>query len=74
MIKGFVSMKLGISFVMEFDMGVSFVGLKYCELWDGIGLSYIGFFVYWCVDNENLVFNCFFEMLVECYFFLFFGD
>ena len=67
MIKGLVSMKLGISLVMESDMGASFAGLKYRELRDGTGSSHIGFSAHWCADNENPALNRFLEMLAERY-------
>lgn len=67
MIKSLVSMKLGISLVMESDMGASFAGLVYRELRDGTGSSRIGFSAHWCADNENPVLHGFLQLLSERY-------
>ena len=67
MIRSLVSMKLGVSLIMESDMGASFAGLKYRELRDGTGSSHIGFSAHWCADNENPALNRFLELLAERY-------
>jgi len=67
MIKSLVSMRLGISLVMESDMGASFAGLVYRELRDGTGSSRIGFSAHWCADNENPALHGFLKLLSERY-------
>jgi len=52
-IKNLISMGLGISLVMESDIGASFAGLVYRELRDGIRPSYISFSAHWRGDNDN---------------------
>ena len=46
-IKSLISMRLGISLVMESDIGASFAGLVYRELRDRIRPSYISFSAHW---------------------------
>lgn len=52
-IKSLVSMGVGVSLVLESDVGASFGGLVYCELRDGSGASRLDFFAEWRPDNEN---------------------
>jgi DNA-binding transcriptional LysR family regulator len=66
-IKSLISMKLGISLVMESDIGASFAGLVYRELRDGIQPSYISFSAHWRGDNENPALHGFLKLLAERY-------
>jgi DNA-binding transcriptional LysR family regulator len=66
-IKSLISMRLGISLVMESDIGASFAGLVYRELRDGMGPSYISFSAHWRGDNENPALNGFLKLLAERY-------
>ena len=52
-IKSLISMGMGLSLVMESDIGASFAGLVYRELQDGTGPSRVDFYAHWCDDNEN---------------------
>ena len=66
-IKSLISMGLGISLVMESDVGASFAGLTYREIHDGTGSSRIGFSAHWRDDNENPTLHRFLELLAERY-------
>lgn len=66
-IKSLISMELGISLVMESDMGANFAGLVYRELRDGTGSSRIDFSAHWRADNENPVLDGFLKLLSERY-------
>lgn len=66
-IKSLVSMKAGISLVLESDMGASYAGLVYRELRDGTGPSRFDFSAYWSADNENPALAAFLKMLSERY-------
>ncbi len=66
-VKSLISMGLGISLVMESDIGASFAGLVYRELRDGTGSSRIGFSAHWRADNENPALNSFLKLLAERY-------
>lgn len=66
-IKSLVSMKVGISLVLESDVGASFGELVYRELRDGTGSSRIGFSAHWRADNENPVLESFLKLLAERY-------
>lgn len=66
-IKSLVSMRLGISLVMESDIGASFSGLVYRELRDGIRPSYLSFSAHWRGDNENPALHGFLKLLAEHY-------
>jgi DNA-binding transcriptional LysR family regulator len=66
-IKSLISMKAGISLVLESDMGASFAGLMYRELRDGTGPSRFDYSAYWRKDNENPALNAFIKMLSERY-------
>jgi DNA-binding transcriptional LysR family regulator len=66
-IKSLTSMGLGISLVMESDMGASFAGLVYRELQDGMGSSHIDFSAHWRADNNNPTLQCFLELFAERY-------
>lgn len=66
-IKSLVAMKLGISLVLESDIGANFSGLVYRELRDGTGPSRLGFSAYWRGDNESPALDAFLKMLSERY-------
>lgn len=66
-IKSLVSMGLGVSLVMESDMGARFAGLAYRELRDGTGSSRIDFSAHWRPDNENPALHSFRQLLSERY-------
>ena len=66
-IKSLTSMRLGISLVMESDIGASFAGLVYRELRDGIRPSYLSFSAHWRGDNENPALHGFLKLLTERY-------
>ncbi len=67
MVKSLISMGLGISLVMESDMGAKFAGLVYRELRDGTGSSRIDFSAHWRPDNENPALHGFLQLLSERY-------
>jgi DNA-binding transcriptional LysR family regulator len=60
-------MKLGISLVLESDMGASFSGLVYRELRDGSGPSQLRYSAYWRAENENPALNAFLKLLSDRY-------
>jgi DNA-binding transcriptional LysR family regulator len=66
-IKSLISMGLGISLVLESDLGANFVGLTYREVQDGTGPSRIGFWARWHPDNENPALAHFLKLLSERY-------
>lgn len=66
-IKSLISMKLGISLVLESDTGASFAGLVYRELRDGTGPTHITFSAHWRPDNENPALDTFLRLLAERY-------
>ena len=66
-IKSLISMRLGISLVMESDIGASFAGLVYRELDDGRRPSYLNFSAHWRGDNENPALHGFLQLLAERY-------
>jgi DNA-binding transcriptional LysR family regulator len=66
-IKSLVSMKAGISLVLESDMGASIAGLVYRELRDGSGPSRFDYSAYWRAENENPALRVFLKMLSERY-------
>jgi DNA-binding transcriptional LysR family regulator len=66
-IKCLVSMKLGISLVLESDVGASFAGLVYRELRDGTGATRFDFSAHWRADNENPALDGFLALLAERY-------
>lgn len=66
-IKSLISMKRGISLVLESDMEANFAGLVYRELRDGTGPSRFDYSAYWRADNENPALNAFLKMLSERY-------
>jgi DNA-binding transcriptional LysR family regulator len=66
-IKSLIGMGLGISLVLESDVGANFSGLAYRELHDGTGPSHIGFSAVWRADNENPALENFLKLLAERY-------
>lgn len=66
-IKSLVSMKLGISLVLESDVGASVAGLVYRELRDGTGATRFDFSAHWRADNENPALETFLKLLAERY-------
>jgi DNA-binding transcriptional LysR family regulator len=66
-IKSLISMKLGISLVLESDVGASFAGLVYRELRDGTGPTRVDFSAHWRADNDNPALDSFLKLLAERY-------
>ncbi|WP_407169112.1 LysR family transcriptional regulator [Bradyrhizobium sp. ORS 111] len=66
-IKSLISMRAGISLVLESDMGANFAGLTYRELRDGTGPSRFDFSAYWRADNQNPALAAFLQLLSERY-------
>ncbi|WP_426441204.1 LysR family transcriptional regulator [Bradyrhizobium genosp. P] len=66
-IKSLVSIGLGISLVMEADIGANFSGLVYREIQDGSGSSRMGFHAHWRENNENPALARFLDLLAERY-------
>ncbi|MGW1424616.1 LysR family transcriptional regulator [Bradyrhizobium manausense] len=66
-IKSLISMGMGLSLVMESDIGASFAGLVYRELQDGTGPSRLDFYAHWREDNENPALKRFLDLLAERY-------
>jgi DNA-binding transcriptional LysR family regulator len=66
-IKSLTSMGIGLSLVMESDIGASFAGLVYRELQDGAGPSRVDFHAHWRDDNENPALKRFLNLLAERY-------
>ena len=60
-------MKLGISLVLESDVGASFAGLVYRELRDGTGPTRVDFSAHWRADNDNPALDSFLKLLAERY-------
>lgn len=66
-VKSLVSMKFGISLVLESDVGATFPGVEYRELRDGAGPSRLGYSAHWRADNENPALAAFVRLLCERY-------
>ncbi|WP_038959196.1 LysR family transcriptional regulator [Bradyrhizobium japonicum] len=66
-IKSLTSMGMGLTLVMESDIGASFAGLVYRELQDGTGPSRVDFHAHWRDDNENPALKRFLDLLAERY-------
>ncbi|MCP2218448.1 MULTISPECIES: LysR family transcriptional regulator [Bradyrhizobium] len=66
-IKSLTSMGMGLSLVMESDIGASFAGLVYRELQDGAGPSRVDFYAHWREDNDNPALKRFLNLLAERY-------
>lgn len=65
-LKSLISMGMGLSLVMESDIGASFAGLVYRELQDGTGPSRLDFYAHWRDDNENPALNRFLRVGCAC--------
>jgi DNA-binding transcriptional LysR family regulator len=66
-VKSLVTMKVGISLVLESDAGATLSGLVYRELRDGSGPSVLSYSAYWQKDNENPALETFLRLLSERY-------
>nr|WP_027531672.1 LysR family transcriptional regulator [Bradyrhizobium sp. WSM3983] len=66
-LKNLISMGLGVSLVLESDIGASFEGLTYREIQDGTGASLISFHAHWRKDNQNPALQRFLSLLAERY-------
>ena len=66
-IRSLISMKAGISLMLESDIGADFAGLVYRELRDGAGPSRFDYSAYWRADNENPALTAFLKLLAERY-------
>ena len=66
-IKSLISMKLGISLVLESDVGASLAGLVYRELRDGTGPTRVDFSAHWRADNDNPALDSLLKLLAERY-------
>lgn len=66
-IKSLISLGMGVSLVMESDIGANFAGLVYRELQDGMGPSRLDFYARWRDDNENPALKRFLDLLAERY-------
>ena len=66
-IKALVSMRMGISLVLESDLGASLPSPLYRDLRDGTGPSRLGFSAVWRADNENPALHSFLKLLEERY-------
>jgi DNA-binding transcriptional LysR family regulator len=66
-VKSLVTMKAGISIVLESDVGANFSGLVYRELRDGAGPSVLSYSAYWQNGNENPALETFLNLLSERY-------
>ena len=66
-IKCLVSMKLGISLVLESDVGATIAGVVYRELRDGTGATRFDFSAHWRAENANPALDGFLKLLAERY-------
>lgn len=66
-VKSLVAMKVGISLVLESDVGATLSDIVYRELRDGSGPSILSFSAYWEKDNENPALVTFLKLLSERY-------
>ncbi|WP_298363124.1 LysR family transcriptional regulator [uncultured Bradyrhizobium sp.] len=66
-IKNLTNMGMGLTLVMESDIGASFAGLVYRELQDGTGPSQVDFYAHWRGDNGNPALKRFLSLLAERY-------
>lgn len=66
-VKSLVTMNVGVSIVLESDIGSNFAGLVYRELRDGTGPSVLSYSAYWQSDNGNPALAAFLRMLSERY-------
>ena len=66
-IKALVSMRMGISLVLESDLGADVSSLSCRELRDGAGPTQLGFSAVWRADNENPALHSLLTLLAERY-------
>lgn len=66
-LKSLVTMRAGISIVLESDVGANFSGLVYREVRDGSGPSVLSYAAYWQNENENPALKTFLDLLCERY-------
>ena len=66
-IKALVSMRMGVSLVLESDLGAALRSPVYRELHDGAGPTRLGFSAYWLGENENPALRSFLKLLAERY-------
>ncbi|MDU6747586.1 MAG: LysR family transcriptional regulator [Bradyrhizobium sp.] len=66
-LKSLVAMGLGLSLVLESDIGANFPGLTYREVRDGTGPSRLEFAAAWREDNESPPLRDFIKLLNERY-------
>jgi DNA-binding transcriptional LysR family regulator len=66
-IKSLISMKAGISLMLESDIETNFAGLVYRELRDGTGPSRFDYSAYWRATHENSALTAFLNLLAERY-------
>lgn len=66
-INSLVSMSLGISLILESDVGASWAGLVYRELRDGTGSTRLDFSAYWSRDSGNPTLGGLLRLLAERY-------
>ncbi len=66
-VKSLVALNLGISLVLESDMGANFSRLVYQELRDGSGPSRLPYSAYWRAENENPALTAFLKLLSDRY-------
>jgi len=66
-IKALVSMRMGLSLVLESDLGAALPSPVYRELRDGAGPTRIGLLAFWRAENENPTLSSFLKLLRERY-------
>jgi DNA-binding transcriptional LysR family regulator len=66
-IKSLVGMELGISLVLESDIGSNSAGIVFRELRDGTGSTRFDFAAHWRADNYNPALEGFLKLLAERY-------
>lgn len=66
-IRSLVAMELGLSLVLESDIGANFTGVTYREVRDGVGPSRLEFAAAWREDNESPPLRDFVKLLAERY-------
>jgi len=65
--KALVSMRVGVSLILESDLGAVLPSPVYRELRDGTGPSRLSFSAFWRADNENPALESFLKLLRERY-------
>ncbi len=66
-IKALVSMQMGVSLILESDLGASLPSPLYRDLRDGNGSSRLDFSAFWLPDNQNPALESFLKLLRERY-------